>query len=195
MNMMDFILSVLASFVANQIQREENNNSDLKQKDIKQKVNQYIENTIENTKEPEDVNNEREGRKFVSFDQNNIFTYIDLLDEPRLHILFESTPSTSYHLSTFVLECRKTDQWYVFERGRTAAEGTGGGWSNLKNTLETFQEKGIKFYLWVMEKESLDELEEGKKLWSEISNKKIPLLATDLSWFAGRIRDEINDKF
>ena len=144
--------------------------------------------------ETSDVNNTSKSEKsrFISFDQNKIFDYIPLLKEPQIYFLFESEPSSAYHLPAIVLECVKTKQWYVFKRGRAAAEGSGGGWNSFQSYVESFKEQNINCSLWLVEQNLLDDLESGLKLWPEISSLIIPLLATKLSHLNDRYEQIMN---
>ncbi|WP_107878459.1 hypothetical protein [Neisseria animaloris] len=177
----DFVLSIIASILANKV----GSSSDTMQNQNAEKRAKELFNNTEIT----DIENTSNISKscFISFDQDKIFEYIPLLDEPRIHILFESEPSTFYHLPAIVLECIKTRQWYVFRRGRIAAEGTGGGWNNFKGYVDSFKKQNINCCLWLIEKNLLDDLEDGVKLWPEVSSLIIPLLATKLS--------HLNDRF
>lgn len=147
---------------------------------------------IQNT-ETSDVNNTSKSEKsrFIFCDQNEIFKYIPSLEEPKIYFLFESEPSTAYYLPAIVLECVKTKQWYVFIRGRTAAEGVGGGWNNFEGYVKSFKKQNINCSLWMVEQNLLDELESGLKLWPEISSSIVPLSATKLSHLNDRY-EQIN---
>ena len=178
----DLVLSIIASILANKV----GNSNDITQnQNTEERAKELIKNT--EISDVNDTSKKSEKSRFISFDQGKIFEYIPLLEEPRIHILFESEPSTFYHLPAIVLECIKTKQWYVFRRGRIAAEGIGGGWNNFQNYVNSFKKQNINCYLWLIEQNLLNDLESGLKLWTEISSSKIPLLATKLS--------HLNDRF
>ena len=190
MNPTDFVLSIIASIVANKV----GNSSNITQnQNTEERAKELIENTetsdVNNTSN--NTSNESEKSRFKSFDQNEIFKYIPLLKEPRIHFLFESERSTAYYLPAIVLECVKTKQWYVFKRGRTAAEGVGGGWNNFQGYVKSFKEQNINCSLWQVKQNLLDELENGLKLWPEISSSIVPLSATELSHLNDRY-EQIN---
>ena len=186
MNPTDFVLSIIASILANKV----GNSSDITQnQNTEERAKELIENT--ETSDVNNTSNESEKSRFISFDQNKIFEYIPLIEEPRIYFLFESEPSTAYYLPAIVLECVKTKQWYVFKRGRTAAEGVGGGWNNFQGYVKSFKEQNINCSLWLVEQNLLDELENGLKLWPEISSSIVPLLATKLSHLNDRY-EQIN---
>ena len=184
MNSTDFVLSIIASILANKV----GNSSDITQnQNTEERAKELIQNT--ETSDVNNTSNKSEKSRFISFDQNKIFEHIPSFEEPIIHFLFESEPSTAYHLPAIILGCIKTKKWHVYKRGRAAAEGVGGGWKNFQDYVRFFKEKNIDCSLWQVEQNLLDELENGLKSWPEISSSKIPLSATELSHLIDRFNE------
>jgi len=117
-------------------------------------------------------------RTFRTFDAINDFVHIvPLVDQPVVHLLIESEPSTFYNLAAFVVESRTTGQWYLFARGRIALEGSGGGKNNLDSLVDQLRSQNTPIAAWVIDHGVLSNFESGIVLWSTVRSSIVPLLA------------------
>jgi hypothetical protein len=175
MNPGDFGFSVLASMLANKLDRL-----------FSIKEHSEISNEVLCYDESEHVSSQDIPSLFKTFD-----AWFDLPDflvsvrSPVISILVEDKPSTFYHLPTIVIESQETKEWFVFGRGRISFQGSGGGLHNSERIIEMLKAKNIPIGAWVVQQEKLDVLERGVALWPEIRSSAIPLLsfmAKDYPW-------------
>jgi len=162
----EFVLNVLASWLANKIDSlfgiEQIDNKQEKLSEMKK---------IEDTKEDK--------RQFQTFDIfHDIDEILSDIENPIGHLIIEKEPSTFYRLTCFVLESTVTGEWYVFRRGRMSFESTHGGWLQTQSLLDKLKNKKVLITLWSIDNEILNKFEKGLILWSEVKNKLIPLRAS-----------------
>jgi hypothetical protein len=125
-------------------------------------------------------------RRFKTFDAyHDLIPILSSIDSPVASLLIERSPSTHYNLVSLVLESNATREWYVFDRGRMALQGTGGGHQNSKLIIDTLKTKKINIGVWVYDNDYVDGLENGFVLWPDIKEKGVPLrciVADEASW-------------
>ena len=166
----DFGLGVLTSCIANQIGNHNQNA-------------QKIESTVrdeESSQIAEDIQDTVHSKQL--FQTYDIYHHLDdilsYLDNPVAHILVEKTPSNFYNLTSVVIESKTTNEWFVFNRGRTSFQGTGGGIRQSKDIVKKFTNKNIKIGTWAIDRDLLNSFESGEILWQDIKNKIIPLMSS-----------------
>jgi len=121
-------------------------------------------------------------RNYLTFDiQNDLEDVISLMREPVVHIVLEDKPSTAWHQALVVAEDKITSEWYVFSKGRLAFEGSGGGLSQSKALFKKLLDKNIPFTAWVIDQISSEKLSHGCRLWPEMRDKCVPILAFEKS--------------
>lgn len=172
----DFGLSVLASWFANKAEKvftpkpkaaEENNQPPERESNQSLSVSPRI-------------------KRFKTFDPwCDLDAILKTVRDPLISILIEDEPSTHYRLPSMVVESRATREWFVFYRGRMSFEGDGGGIRNSRDILAQVKSAGAAIGVWVVPKDTLDELDDGYVLWPSIRDEAIPLLAViadEYSW-------------
>jgi hypothetical protein len=109
---------------------------------------------------------------------NDLEKILPYLADPIAHIIIEKEPTTWWNLACLVIESKLTGEWYVFERGRMAMQGTGGGIRQSKIAIERLREAKVFITPWVVPKSILDEFEDGIILWHEVKIKAVPLFSS-----------------
>jgi hypothetical protein len=178
MNPIDFGFSVLASWLANQLEKIGGNKSP-QQNDVT----------------AEDKETKKTPRLFKTYD---VYTeseeIIKSLKDVVAHIVVENSPSTFYNLALLILESKLTGEWYVFRRGRIAFQGTGGGHQQSERLINLLKRENIPVAAWAGDRNILDSFESGTLLWPELKISLVPLAASiveDEDW--KRIQNKANE--
>ncbi|MGY2463229.1 hypothetical protein [Vreelandella sulfidaeris] len=123
-------------------------------------------------------------RRFKTFDAHyDLPSFVKEVSQPVVSLLIERSPSSHYNLMCVVLESSATGEWFVFDRGSLAFQGTGGGYYNTSNIIQFLKGAAVPIGVWVYDNNYVDDLENGYLLWPEIRGKGILLrsLVTDES--------------
>ncbi|HAS6309240.1 TPA: hypothetical protein I7213_21335 [Vibrio vulnificus] len=150
------------------------------------------------TPEPNNDENQPDGsahsgvqypKLFETFHIKNGFKDILLyVEKPVVHAIVEDSPTTHYHIITLVIECQKTGEWFVSQKGEMAFEGGGGGIRVAQNVIELCAERRVKVTPWVLDVEKAELLSSGRLLWHDVKQELIPLLTYAKSeYFINRI--------
>lgn len=166
----DFGFGVLASWLANQIGNNNQNTQKIKSIVRDEEINQIAEDT-------QDIDHSKQLFKTydIYHDLDDILIY---LNNPVAQILVEKTPSNFYNLTSVVIESKTTNEWFVFNRGRTSFQGTGGGIRQSKDIIEKFRNEDIEIGTWAIDIDLLNSFESGDILWQDIKNRIIPLMSS-----------------
>ena len=183
MSLSNFSLNILASWLANQLDK------------IMGKIwnQQEAESSEEHRQIPAD--------NFVSTIKPRLFRSLDVardleevlshVTKPIAHIIIETEPSTFWNLVCMVIESNTSGEWYVFERGRMAVQGTGGGPRQTEIALSHLKKAEAEIVIWSSPTAILDELEAGGLLWFEVKKLLVPLFSSTVeteSWDSIQMR-------
>ena len=136
-------------------------------------------------------------RRFNSYDVfRDLEDILQFVADPIAHIVVENTPSSFYNLAALVVEDRATGIWFVFNRGRMAFQGTGGGAQQTERAVNIFKSHHIPVAPWVLDKSKLDHFESGFILWSDVKGCLIPLISAiesseDWKWIQKRAKEAL----
>lgn len=149
-------------------------------------------------KEPKPRSRPARIRRFKTFDAyHDLPSLVREVSQPVVSLLIERSPSSHYNLMCVVLESAVTGEWFVFDRGRMAFQGTGGGYHNARNIIQALKDANVPIGVWVYDNNYVDDLENGYLLWPEIRGNGIPLrslVADESSWntIASRAKAMLN---
>jgi hypothetical protein len=166
MTISDFGLGILASWLANQM------NVAKKSETIHTTRNETIPDTNSKGILKKSIRLFKTYDIYHDFDE--VFKYTG---DSIAHILVEIKPSNFYNLTSIVMVSKTTEEWFVFNRGRTAFQGTGGGISQSKEMVKKFKSNNILVVAWAIEQDLLNDFENGIVVWQEVKQHLVPLMS------------------
>lgn len=101
---------------------------------------------------------------------------VKITNQPVVHVLVETEPTSAWHLVSLVIESATTGIWYASQKYEMTFEGTGGGLAVAKDVARFCKENNIPVAGWVLTKEDTDNLSKGITPWPELKSRALPLL-------------------
>ena len=176
----DFGLSVIASWLANKLGKEQN----------QEQFDEPEISVLNETEKPEILALNETVESVIPTVNIKLFEVYDVfrdlekmlsyIENPCAHIIVETSPTTFYHLASLVIEDRNTGIWFVFNRGRMSFQGAGGGAQQTDRAVSILKDSKIPVAPWAVSKGILDRLEKGYVRWPEVKNQLVPLVSSFL---------------
>ena len=136
------------------------------------------EEEIEVSEEKSEQKEKEDSRQFQTFHIKTGFeSILNFVQEPIVHMVVESEPTTAWHLVILIVESRVTGEWYVSQKGEMAFEGSGGGLYVAEKVATICRNRRITTAGWVLSKEDSDSLARGIKTWPQLKINTIPLVS------------------